>query len=67
MEVGDVSKQAMLPVQNTLQMLPLGKIVFSNDLGQRLEERAAEHDREHDLRRVQRENDRNAATYRTLR
>lgn len=66
-EVGDVAKTATLPVRNTMEVLPFGKRLFSGDTGQRLSERAAEHDREHAIRRSMRIAERDSGDYATNR
>lgn len=66
-EVKGAAKTAALPVVNFLQMLPFGKIVFGGELEKQLSQSAAEHKREKDMRRVQRETEAQNATYRTNR
>ena len=66
-QVGGAAKTASLPVTNTLQIMPFGKRLFSGDTGDRLAQRAAEHDREHAIRKVQRENESDQFDYKTNR
>lgn len=66
-QVGGAAKTVSLPVRNTLQVMPFGKRLFSGDTADRLAQRAAEHDREHAIRKVQRENERDEFDYRTNR
>lgn len=53
-EAGAAAKTATLPIRNTLEMLPFGKLLLSSDNGQRLSQRAAEFDRDQANRRATR-------------
>jgi hypothetical protein len=47
--------------------MPFGKRLFGGDTADRLAQRAAEHDREHAIRKTQRENERAEFDYSTNR
>lgn len=66
-EVGEVAKTATIPVRNTLEILPFGKRLFSGDVGQRLSEKAAEHEREHEIKKATRLKERESPDYATNR
>jgi hypothetical protein len=53
--VGGATKVVTLPAKNLLQMMPLGKRLFSDDLGLRLEETAAQHKRDAQVRRFEKQ------------
>ncbi|MBC8350737.1 MAG: hypothetical protein H8E66_02040 [Planctomycetes bacterium] len=66
-ELSDRAKIVTLPAQNILQMLPFGTSLFGKDARDHLAERAAEHNRDKELRKSQRIAERNTFTLPTKR
>ena len=63
----ETAKQALTPVAHIGQMMPFGKILFSSDLEARLAERSAQHKREAQIRRVEKQRKLDELTYKTIR
>jgi len=66
-KISGATDMLMLPVKNTAQMLPFGKVIFSEDLGNELVLEADRHHHEKELKRTARERKLNEASIRTLR
>jgi hypothetical protein len=54
-ELGDCAKVVLLPVANVIRGLPVGAVITSTDWEERLTIRAAEHERDHEIRRAEKE------------
>lgn len=63
----ETAKQAFTPIANLGQVMPFGKILFSGDLEARLAERSAQHKREAQIRRVEKQRKLDDLTYKTIR
>lgn len=66
-EVKDLTKSVAAPICNTLQVLPFGKMLFSSHVGDKLVQRAAQHDRDAANKRAQRQAERKETTLSTNR
>lgn len=65
--VGDAADQVLLPAKNLVQMLPFGKILFDPTRGEQLLRAAAEHKREKELNRFEKQRRYDEMTVRTIR
>jgi hypothetical protein len=66
-ELGDAAKTVTLPVANILRGLPVGAVIASTDWEERLTMRAAEHRRDHEIKRAEKERRRAEYSIRTIR
>jgi hypothetical protein len=65
--VGDTVGQVLLPVKNALQIMPFGKIIFDPTRGEKLVQAAAEHKREKEIDRLEKQRQYDELTRRTIR
>ncbi|MDX1929125.1 MAG: hypothetical protein SFV81_21535, partial [Pirellulaceae bacterium] len=65
--VGEATGRVLLPVRNLAESLPLGKALFDPTSGERLVQRADEHKREREIKRLERERKYNELTRKTVR
>jgi hypothetical protein len=65
--VGDTVGQVLLPVKNALQIMPFGKIIFVPTRGEKLVHAAAEHKREKEIARLDKQCKYDEMTRRTIR
>lgn len=65
--VGETAGQVMLPVKNVLHVLPFGKIIFDPAHGEKLFQTAADHKREKEISRLEKQRRYEELTRRTIR
>lgn len=65
--IGDATGRMLLPVKNVAQTLPLGKIVFDPTRGEKLMRKADEHEREVEIRRLEKQREYEELTRKTVR
>lgn len=65
--VGETAGQVMLPVKNVLHVLPFGKIIFDPAHGEKLFQTAADHKREKEISRFEKQRRYEELTRRTIR
>ena len=65
--VSEATGRALLPVRNLAESLPLGKVLFDPSNGERLVQTASDHQREREIKRVERERKYDELTRRTVR